>query len=271
MAYEADGQSTILPVLHTLSVSFLEEKYPMFLDRILGETQFGLDRLAHDIIDVVIHPESASPAVIAPSVRRLFITLIERTPSHEEIVRFLQAHEEIIRHAFGIHFGDIKTKFWGFSIIEWSPQFVIDHDEYGVHFTPDVYTGDVWGTSRTVEWKIGIFKTPSEPIFRSDGQLTDGIQDSIQHVQAFYDWEYKIRAITDFELYELLLPRGSKLREYRIYMRSMETVIYVGRRSRLSEDERTELGRLNRTLDRIAIRTFDRLIEAAPLQAEGME
>src|SRR5260370_11182919 len=105
-----DGRHTLLPILHNISLTVIEEQYPALADAVFGSTQGGIDELATEIARVLDMPEYGSPSTISPGVRRRFAALLERQPSTDEIVSFLRLSPQILSARLGIIAPDISAE-----------------------------------------------------------------------------------------------------------------------------------------------------------------
>jgi hypothetical protein len=111
MAIEEAGHKVILPVWHGIDKAILTQYSPILADRLAADTANGIQSVAAEIIKVVLDPRSASPAVVAPSLGRRFIELLDRDPDTHEIQTFLASHPAVLLAAIGID---------GESLIKWA-------------------------------------------------------------------------------------------------------------------------------------------------------
>src|SRR3954469_11746762 len=98
---EITGRTMILPIWHGVDKRAVARYSPILADRAAGATTDGVPRLAAKIIEAVLDPGSGAPSELAPTPRRLLVDLLDRDPSHEEIVRFMEAHSRVVAGALG--------------------------------------------------------------------------------------------------------------------------------------------------------------------------
>jgi hypothetical protein len=101
MALEESGHKVILPVWHQIDRAALAAYSPILADRLASDTRRGMSSVAADIIQVIVHPDSGSPAVESPTLARRFIELLDGGLDTPSVRDFLSAHARITERAVG--------------------------------------------------------------------------------------------------------------------------------------------------------------------------
>jgi TIR domain len=258
----SDGEHTILPILHNISIEAVEARYPALADLYFGDTHDGVEEVADQIIRALNDPRSNGPSIVSPGVRRRFLSLLERDPSHEEILAFMRGHRDIIYTRLGIippERGQGARAIGGVSVFEWVPDFFVDsqHGAFALH--PDLYVGDNIATSQSVAWKLLFLKTPAFDIF-PDGVLNPVLADELKQLAALYAWlgDHAGAGLRQ------LMAEGVNLALHQFLFNAVSTqgIIVVSRRHRLTAENKAQLRTLNDSIRPTSVRTFDWLIES---------
>src|SRR5579863_9907967 len=143
----------------------------------------------------ILNPQSDSPALAVPGVRRRFIELLETKPGKAELIEFLKLHPDILASALGIRFPSFVLDPARFDLAEspftahasvplaqWSPPF--GQRETGFAF--DFYAGNSQPTTQTVDWQLVVLNTPTTHILDASGALNPLIERQIEHIKQFY-------------------------------------------------------------------------------------
>jgi hypothetical protein len=216
----------------------------------------------NQIIRALSDPHSNGPSIVSPGVRRRFLSLLERDPTYEAILAFMRGHRDIIYKRLGIILPERKLGARGIgeeSVLQWSPNFFVDaqHGAFALH--PDLYVGDIIGSSYSVEWKLLFLKSPTIDIF-PNGVLNPELDDELKQIAAFYEWYVDhVMADPDQLKAEGVHP---DLCEFMFTASFTQAYVVAGHRYRLTAENKAQLRKLNESIRPTSVRTFDWLIES---------
>jgi hypothetical protein len=232
MAIEEDRGKVILPVWHQIDKATLTQYSPILADRTAANTAQGITAVASQILQVVLHPDSQSPATVAPTIGRRLIELLDRSTNTTDIKHFLSFHQEIIARAFG---GDNKT------IFKWSPGLG--------SITPDLCIGSLIATTSRRSWHIVKLGPANERLFEGSSKPVPLLEQDVVQLESLRQWiQMNLRAARE------ILPDVKP---------DFQGVVLMGRRDRLSKTDVEFLREYNDCLLGIRVRTYDWLIDVA--------
>jgi TIR domain len=227
---DAAGRKVILPVWYQLDKSTLAKHSPMLADRFAVQVSAGIAAVAKSIIDVVTAPESGVPADVAPTVTRLFLTLLDRRSDREAILGFLNAHPFVIDRALGFA---PRTRYWSTAL----GSVTVDYGAPRLQFSTAELT-----------WHFVQFHSPADAFFEG-AVLAPAIIARVTELRNVRRWI------------------ASNLREARAALPDVdadfEGIVVAGRREQLSPAEQAALRDFNQEGPRIKVRTYDWLVDAA--------
>ena len=229
MALEEAGHKVILPVWHEIEREALLKYSPILADRLASDTGRGIASVAADIIQVIIDPKNASPAVESPTLARRFIELLNGTSEPNTIRDFLSAHSEIAGRAVGG------------SLIRCGVQ--LDR------FVLDLCLMRFEGTTQSHKWLIVQLDSPSQHPFPNRSEPAGSVRQKVGELEALRRW-----ASTN------LLKARAALEDFNP---SFHGFVVAGRRSLLAPDDIELVRRYNEEMFGITLRTYDWLVEAA--------
>jgi hypothetical protein len=234
MAREELGLRVVLPVLHGIEAPTLTVKYPLLANRIYGDTSKGLDKVADEVVGVVLKPGSGSPSAELPTLRQRLRDLLEKASDPVEVRKFLSHHPKIVVSAVGgNHMSEVR----------WTP---IPGD-----MTPDLCVSTFGYSAGKHFWHVIMFDTLSSQLFESDTELIPSLRRSLDRLQSLREW---IGA--NQKLGKQFLPNITT---------QFQGMILAGRRAHLTAQEKQRLETFNTQLFNIHIRvrTYDLLVEKA--------
>jgi len=233
MAREEAGHKVILPVWHQIDKLTLVEYSPILADRLAGNTADGIEAVARQIAAVVLDPSNKCPCVLAPTVKRRLINLLDRSPDPSEVRDFLSTHPEVVERPLGAHGENTR--------LEWSVRLG--------QFTADFCVGTYWATKGRWTWSIVTLATTSCPLFIESYKPVPSVVEAVSKFESLRNW-VQTNLLSSREALPDLSPE-------------FDGIVVAGRRARLTALESELLARYNDLLFGVRVRTYDFLIDAA--------